>query len=101
MKKHELKILPEYFYAVLNREKLFEFRKNDRAYKLGDLIILREWDGSSYTGRFTSPFQITFILSEFEGLEPGYVVLGLRDYVRPNSRPNNEKRESTENPSTP
>lgn len=39
---HTLKILPEYFNAVLAGRKTFEFRYNDRDFKVGDLVILRE-----------------------------------------------------------
>lgn len=55
-KHHELKILPEYFQEVLEGIKTFEYRLNDRDYKQGDYVILREWDGKrsvegTYTGR--------------------------------------------------
>ena len=48
---HELKILPEYFDAVAKREKTFEIRKNDRDYKVGDSLMLKEWHHGKYTGR--------------------------------------------------
>ena len=34
---HELKILPEYFNAVISGEKTFEICKNDRPFHKGDL----------------------------------------------------------------
>ncbi|EGO5031448.1 MULTISPECIES: DUF3850 domain-containing protein [Bacteria] len=36
---HELKILPEYFEAVVSGNKRFEIRKNDRNYKNGNIVI--------------------------------------------------------------
>jgi ASC-1-like (ASCH) protein len=42
---HELKILPEYFEAVRSGEKRFELRKNDRNFKVGDWVGLREFNG--------------------------------------------------------
>ena len=42
--KHELKIWPQYFQAVLTGEKTFELRINDRGFQKGDLVILKEWD---------------------------------------------------------
>lgn len=52
--KHELKILPEYFEAVVSGEKRFEVRKDDRGYEVGDALLLREIGRSAeapYTGR--------------------------------------------------
>lgn len=78
MKKtiHELKTYPEYFQETLNANKLFECRLNDRNFQVGDTVILKEWSGSSYTGReITST--IKYILDNFEGLTDGYVMLSL------------------------
>ncbi|MBO4889871.1 MAG: DUF3850 domain-containing protein [Lachnospiraceae bacterium] len=77
-KIHELKILPEYFRAVTNREKQFELRKDDRNFKVGDLIVLKEWDGNEYTGRQAGLYIITYILRDCEeyGLKDGYCILG-------------------------
>lgn len=51
---HDLKCWPEFFDAIQGRQKKFEVRKgNDREYKTGDRIRLREWDPEKkeYTGR--------------------------------------------------
>ncbi|EOA3423625.1 ASCH/PUA domain-containing protein [Enterococcus hirae] len=73
---HELKILPEYFEAVTSGRKQFEIRKNDRDYKVGDLLILREHDiwvdeftGNSYKA------EITYITDYAQ--KDGYVVMGI------------------------
>lgn len=74
---HELKILPEYFKFVEIGEKKFELRKNDRGFKVGDTILLREWDpDSEYTGNaFTA--RISYVLEDCEeyGLKPGHCIL--------------------------
>ncbi|WP_239505037.1 DUF3850 domain-containing protein [Serratia marcescens] len=45
MKKHDLKILPEHFAAVVGGEKKAEFRINDRDYAVGDLLCLSKMGG--------------------------------------------------------
>lgn len=74
---HELKIMPKYFDDIVNGSKTFEIRKNDRNFKAGDLLILREHNGRNYTGCFIKA-NITYILSDFEGLAEGYVALGMK-----------------------
>lgn len=74
MKVHNLKILPQYFEEALKGKKPFEVRLNDRDFKLGDIVVLEEWDGEKYTGREISG-KIKYILTdEFKGITPGYVV---------------------------
>lgn len=50
---HQLKIYPEHFEPVVAGLKTAELRINDRDFKEGDIILLREfvW-GSTYTGRW-------------------------------------------------
>ncbi len=48
---HEIKCLPEYFEETVAGRKRFEIRKNDRGYKVGDLLAMNEHDGDKYTGR--------------------------------------------------
>ena len=72
---HELKILPKYFDEVYDRVKNFEVRKNDRNYAVGDTLILREWDGTAFTGRRLLR-RVGYILSDPEYVKEGYVVLG-------------------------
>lgn len=42
-RKHELKTLTEFFPPLIRGEKTFEIRVNDRDYKVGDVLHLREW----------------------------------------------------------
>ena len=76
---HELKILPEYFWAVNSGEKNFEIRKNDRNYQKHDILILKEWDGKEYTGREVER-SVGYVYhgdGSF-GLAEGYCVLALK-----------------------
>ena len=84
MTVHELKTWPEYFQALLDGRKTFELRLDDRGFKVGDLLLLREYDrcADEYTGRETTRL-ISYRLgpencSPFtNGLQPEYCVLGL------------------------
>ena len=44
MKTHELKTWPQSYEAIKSGEKTFEYRLNDRDYKVGDLLLLRNFD---------------------------------------------------------
>lgn len=78
--KHELKIEPAYFRSVLSGDKTFEIRRNDRGFKLGDIILLREY--SSYDAFYTSRELIREIcyITNFQQKE-GWVVLGIKEVV--------------------
>jgi len=82
MKTHELKILPEFFEAVDKGTKRFELRYNDRDFKQWDFLILKEWnpEEGKYTGREIKK-RINYILAGYGGLEKGWVVLGIEDYI--------------------
>lgn len=72
---HHLKILPEYFEAVVSGDKCFEIRKNDRGYKVGDILRLNEYEDGKYTGSFHVA-EITYITDYAQ--QDGYVVLGIK-----------------------
>lgn len=78
MDKHELKIMPEYFQAVWNGTKTFEVRRNDRNFKVGDMLVLLEWDTekNEWTGSGICK-RVTYILDEPEFVKAGYVIMGL------------------------
>lgn len=75
---HELKILPEYYKAQVEGKKNFEIRKNDRDYKVGDKLVLKEYDpkAKELTGQ-SFITEITFITNYQQ--KDGYVVLGTKD----------------------
>jgi hypothetical protein len=101
---HALKTWPIPFQAIWTGHKLYELRRDDRGYHVGDQLKLLEWvpvhtgscdwvsdhcvkcnrksedplDGS-YTNRHISA-EISYITKagEFPGLEEGFLVLGIR-----------------------
>lgn len=77
---HELKTHPPFFRAVYTREKPFEVRRDDRDFRVGDSLVLREWDPEteSYTGR-SCYRRVTYKLEGGRfGVEPGFCILGIR-----------------------
>jgi len=81
---HSLKILSEYFNDVKKGIKTFEVRKNDRDYKVGDILILKEWipGENSIEGHYTNKNirkKIVYILEGGKfGLDNDYVILGIK-----------------------
>ena len=77
---HELKVLPKYFKPLVKGYKTFEIRKLDRDFRVGDLLILKEWDGQQYTGMYINKY-ISYILRDAPqyGLMEGYCILGLKN----------------------
>ncbi|QGF22025.1 protein of unknown function DUF3850 [Erwinia phage Midgardsormr38] len=74
MATHELKIHPQHFVPVFLKVKTAELRNNDRDFKCGDTLVLREWlDG--YTGRSTVR-KVNHVADVSDYL-PGYVLLSI------------------------
>ena len=78
-KRIEKKILPGYYKAVVKRIKTFEIRKDDADYQVGDVLVLREWNGEEYTGRKCTR-EITYVLRNATrfGLMEGYCILSIQ-----------------------
>lgn len=81
---HELKIWPESFLPIIKDQKLAEFRKDDRDYRVGDVLHLREWQpedalkahpAAHYTGR-EAMLSVTHIVRGPDfGVPDGYAML--------------------------
>jgi len=80
--KHELKIWPEFFGDVLSGAKKYEVRVNDRGFKVGDELILQEWNPNTaaYSGK-TCTAKVAHIThgSEVPGsaMRPNLCVMGI------------------------
>jgi hypothetical protein len=77
--EHELKTWSVPFAAVESGAKPFEFRRNDRDFREGDALWLRETEigGGSYTGRELKRTITYALLGGQFGVPVGYAVLGL------------------------
>lgn len=74
---HALKIKSMYLDEIVNGNKLFEVRKNDRNFQKGDILVLQAYDNEKYLGKEIE-VEITYVLKGFEALKDGYVVLGIK-----------------------
>lgn len=74
---HELKTHPCFFVDLVTNSKPFEIRKDDRGFKVGHKLRLREWDPNTedYTGREVG--RVIIYITAFKQ-EPGWVVMGIR-----------------------
>ena len=77
---HSLKTWPKPFAALKRGTKRFEFRKNDRGFRVGDVLCLCEYlpRARRFTGRDLA-FRVTYILRSGFGLPKGYVVMSLEE----------------------
>lgn len=77
---HQLKILSKWFTDVAKSKKNFEIRYNDRNYKVGDILVLKEYENGTYTGRKVKR-KVNYILhgDGTLGLSKDYCILGLED----------------------
>lgn len=81
---HVLRSWPHLFQPMMKGVKTHDLRKDDRGYKVGDIILYREYDIAvgAYTGR-EQQFEVTYITGRNEGQSPcavSSVVLD-REYV--------------------
>ena len=87
MTEHHLKSWPEYFEPIFEGYKNFELRRNDRDYRIGDVLVLREWEPNTKTySERKCRRRVRFVLDgvgtvgaiePLKGLSVGYCILGL------------------------
>lgn len=81
MKTHKIKAWPQFFKELKSGNKTFELRKNDRDYKIGDRLLIEEWDPETkeHTGEIVVRI-VTYVLShsEFVNISDGFVILGIK-----------------------
>lgn len=88
---HELKCWPEFYALLLAGEKMFELRKNDRGFRVGDALLLREYNPAddAYTGREMCR-AVTCVMSGGPWLQQGYACLGLAPTAATEAAPSAE-----------
>lgn len=80
IKIHNLKIRAEYALPKLNGDKMFEIRKNDRNYEVGDVVMYNVIDNEELNRKFVAKFyKITYITGYAQ--QDGYVVFGEKEWL--------------------
>jgi hypothetical protein len=74
---HELKTIQPYYDAVARGEKTFEIRYDDRNYKVGQRLWLREYDYQAEIYPGPSVYADVTYVTDYQQ-DSGYVVLGIR-----------------------
>lgn len=93
MAEHTLKTWPNAFDAVASGQKRFEWRRDDRGFEVGDVLVLQKWDpqgsrwsgmgeyittGTLYDRRIVEiRYRVTYILRGMFGVPDGYCVMSL------------------------
>jgi len=76
---HDLKCWPGPFGAIARGTKCFEFRRDDRGFRVGDTLRLRMWN--PVTEEYLGPIcnvQVTYLLRGPDfGMPEGYCVMSL------------------------
>lgn len=86
MSTHELKIWPEVFEVTRVGHKTHEFRKADRNFTVGDVLLLKEWipalsitqGKGRYTGRKLRRLITCISRGPDWGIPEGFVVMSIR-----------------------
>ncbi len=82
MTTHDLKTWPEFFDAIKSGDKTFELRKDDRGFRAGDFLRLKEWlpTDKRYTGREITA-QVTYIMAGPSfGIERDHVCMAIKPF---------------------
>lgn len=84
--RHVLKTWPSFFQSLKSGDKNFELRRNDRNFKVGDTLLLQEFNPRAdaleqYTGEELE-FTITYLLKGTQvvdfGLDKDFVIMAIK-----------------------
>jgi len=77
---HLLNLNHKYFDSVLDGIKTFEYRNNDKDYKIGDYVVFIECGRWTSNIRNSNVYKITSILydSDFPHIKKGYCIFSIK-----------------------
>lgn len=76
-KVHQIRLGASFFDDACSNIKSFELRKNDREYKVGDILEMMEFADGRNTGRMVRKL-VTYMLEDYTGLEDGYCIMATK-----------------------
>ncbi|WLJ71072.1 hypothetical protein [Sphingomonas phage Kimi] len=79
---HELKVITRFWEDLEAGRKNFELRRNDRHYRVGDTLKLKEFNHDhGFTGR-TLLFDVTYMLlpEDIPGIQTGWCIMGIKPH---------------------
>lgn len=80
---HALKTWPQYYKAIECGDKTFEIRLHDRPFKVGEVLLLQEFDDKTgtYTGKELRR-RISYTLKGGRfGIDARYLVMGIQEVI--------------------
>ncbi len=87
MAEHVLKCWPNAFDAIRGGRKRFEWRRDDRGFEVGDVLVLKRWDPTHLGGVFvdyndesghnTLRMTVTYILRGMFDIPPGFCIMSI------------------------
>lgn len=77
--RHVLKTWPDVFQEISDGRKVHEYRKNDRDFQEGDVVLLREFEpaGERYTGRELPVRIMSISFGPHWGIPEGYAAFSI------------------------
>lgn len=89
---HDLKTWPGPFTATWRGAKTFEWRRDDRGFRIGDDLRLREWQPrtKTYTGRLLLVRVLYILRGRKFGVPAGYCIMSFVVKSRAASQPRSE-----------
>jgi hypothetical protein len=81
-REHVLKTWPNAYDAVLEGRKRFEWRRDDRGFEVGDVLVLWRWDpaverSAGYQGNTKQRVRVTYILRGMFDIPHGFCVMSI------------------------
>ncbi len=79
---HCLKTWPDLFKDIVSGIKTFDIRRNDRGFKVGDVLVMQEYSPETmeYTKEMAS-FKVTYIIQGVWGLPEDVCVMSINPIV--------------------